>query len=512
MTSYKEILRLNEEAVSNRDIASCLGCSRNTVSAVLSRAKALGLRFENVREISDGEISHLLYPVSDQPGLRRQPDFECIHRELAKSNVTLNLLWNEYCASCREDGDIPFMYTQFCKLYREFAHKTKATMHIEHKPGEKLEVDWAGSKIFITDSTTGRPVPVCIFVATLPCSLYSYVEAFANQKLESWINAHIGAYNFFGGVTRILVPDNLKTGVQKHTEDAVVLNHAYQEMAEHYGTCVIPTRVRKPKDKPSVEKSVDVVAMWILAALRNQSFFSISELNGAIREKLAEFNDKPFQKKPGSRSVAFEEERQFLRPLPRHPYELASWRSAVVQYNYCVAVERNFYSVPYEFIKKTVEVRITKNVVEVFFKGNRICSHPRLRKDAGEYRIAPEHMPESHRLYLDWDDEQFISWAHDCGPNIAVIVERWFEAASLKPQVYRTCSSLFRLADKYSSMRLDAACERALLYTHMPSLKSIQSILRSGFDRLETSKREEDNDALKYGFTRGADYYGGEEK
>lgn len=511
MTSYKEILKLHERGVSNRDIATCLGCSRNTVAVVLEQAKGLGMSFEKVREMSEQDVSRLLYPGSKQSGLRKQPDFEHIHRELAKSGVTLNLLWNEYCGICRGNNDIPFMYTQFCKLYREFAQNTKATMHLEHKPGERLEVDWAGDKAFVTDSVTGHRIPANIFVATLTCSGYSYVEACPDQKQESWINAHIGAYRFFGGVTRFLVPDNLKTGVQSHSRDEVIINRVYQEMAEHYGTCVLPARVRKPRDKASVEKAVNVVSMWILASLRNQQFFSFSELNDAIQEKLVEFNDRPFQKRPGSRSIAFAEERAFLGPLPRHPYELSTWRNSVVQYNYCIAVERNYYSVPYAFIKRTVEVRITQNVVEVFHKGSRICSHPRVQNDTGQYRIVPEHMPESHRLYLDWNEEQFINWAHECGPNIAIVVESWFETSKSASQAYRNCSSLFRLGDKYSFMRLDAACERALLYTQTPSLKNIQSILKAGFDRLRDSRPETSDDSAQHGFTRGAGYYGGEE-
>jgi hypothetical protein len=283
-------------------------------------------------------------------------------------------------------------------------------------------------------------------------------------------------------------------------------------MAEHYGTCVIPARVRKPKDKPSVEKAVDITSTWILATLRNQRFFSVSELNDAIKERLAEFNGNPFQKKPGSRKSVFEEEKTFLQPLPRHQFELASWRTAVVQYNYCISVDRMSYSVPYELIKRSVEVRMTKNVVEIFFGGNRIASHPRLHGQPGQYRITPEHMPESHRHYLDWDEEQFISWANKSGPNIAEVVEGWFENYTVKQETYRICRVLFGLADKYSSSRLDAACDRALVYTRNPSLKTIQTILKSGYDKLREEKRSENENSSAHGFTRGAAYYGGESK
>jgi len=510
MTKYREIFRLHEQGVTKIDIALSCGCSRNTVSSVLKHAREAGLSWESVREISDERISQLLFGErSDQPEIRKQPDFEHIHRELAKSGVTLSLLWHEYCGECRTSGDIPFMYTQFCKLYREYAITSKATMHIEHKPGQKLEVDWAGQTLSVTDSITGTEAKAYLFVATLPCSGYTYVEAFMDQKLDSWINAHINAWNFFGGVTRILVPDNLKTGVQDTSRDTITLNRTYQEMAEHYATCVIPTRIRKPKDKPGVERAVGITSTWIIAALRNQQFFSVSELNNAIREKLTEFNEKPFQKKPGNRMSAFLEEKGFLLPLPRSRYEPSSWRVAVVQHNYCVAVDRMYYSVPFEYIKREVEIRMTRNVVEVFFDGSRISSHPRLHGKPGQYRIAPEHMPESHRIYYDWNEEQLRFWAHECGPNIAEVVEEWFRSQPVKEQACRLCSALFRLADKYSTLRLDDACDRALVYTHNPSLKTIQSILKSGYDKLEKAQKQTQESSSAHGFTRGAAYYGG---
>ena len=510
MTKYREIIKLHEQGIANIDIASSCGCSRNTVTSVLKHVREAGLSWENVRELSDERISQLLFGErSDQPEQRKQPDFERIHRELAKSGVTLSLLWHEYCLECRVSGDIPFMYSQFCNHYGKYATTSKATMHIEHKPGEKLEVDWAGQSLPVIDSVTGTEVKSYLFVATLPCSGYTYVEAFMNQKLENWINAHVNAWNFFGGVTRILVPDNLKTGVQDTCGDILKLNRTYQEMAEHYSTCVIPARVRKPKDKPSVERAVGISSTWIIAALRNQQFFSVSELNIAVREKLAEFNEKPFKNKPGNRRDAFLDEKGFLLPLPRSRYELSSWRVAVVQHNYCVAVDRMYYSVPFEYIKREVEVRITRNIVEVFFDGCRISSHPRLHGKPGQYRIIPEHMPESHRIYYDWDEEQIRSWAHECGPNIAEVVEEWFHNQTVKEQVHRLCSVLFRLADKYSALRLDDACSRALCYTRNPSLKTIQSILKTGYDKLKKEQKQGNKNSSAYGFTRGAAYYGG---
>ena len=275
------------------------------------------------RHISSEEVARKLYPATSMGQQYSMPDYEWVHKEMQKSGVTLSLLWVEYCERCRQNGELPYKSTQFNKYYADYVHKTKATMHLEHKPGENLQVDWAGQTAGITDTDTGERLPAYLFVAVLPYSGYAYTEAFLDMKQEAWITAHVHAYNYFGGVTRILTPDNLKTGVIKNTRTETVLNKAYQEMAEHYGTAIIPTRPRTPKDKAFVEGSVGVVSTWILAALRNRQFLSLDELNRAIWENLVNFNHKPFQKKDGSRASDFEEEKLFLLPLPPNPFELA---------------------------------------------------------------------------------------------------------------------------------------------------------------------------------------------
>ena len=438
------------------------------------------------------------------------PDYEYIHREMAKSGVTLSLLWNEYCEGCRLGGEIPFMYTQFCKYYRDFVSISKATMHIERKPGEQMEVDWAGQTAGIIDNITGDIIPAYVFVAALSCSGYAYVEAFLSQNQECWIAAHVNTYAYFGGVTRILIPDNLKTGVEKPDWYTPVINKTYHEMAEHYGTAVIPARVRKPKDKPFVEGTVGVISTWILAALRRQQFFSLHELNAAIREKLEEFNCKPFQKKPGSRlSVFLEEETQLLLPLPQRPFELAVWKIATVAFNYHISVEKMQYSVPYEYIKHKVEVRITKSTIEVFYGGNRICSHIRLSGHPGQYSTIPEHMPEDHRKYTQWNAGRFLSWAQGIGENTVAVVGAILASRKIEQQGYKACMALLKLADKYSVGRLENACKRALSYTPNPSFKSIQTILATGQDKISEAPPASDTSS-EFGFTRGAEYYGGE--
>jgi hypothetical protein len=382
-------------------------------------------------------------------------------------------------------------------------------MHLNHKPGESMEVDWAGQTAHVVDTDTGELIDAYVFVAVLPYSGYAYVESFFSQNQECWITAHVNAYRCFGGVTRILTPDNLKTGVTKGSRGEAFINRTYQEMAEHYGTAVIPARPRAPKDKPTVEGTVGIVSTWILAALRNQQFLSLHELNEAILEKLSVFNDKPFQKKDGSRAVAFAEEKPFLLPLPDRDFELATWKVSTPGFNYHISVDSQNYSVPFEYIKQKVDVRLTKNVVEVFFDGNRICSHPRLHGQKGQYSTIEAHMPPDHQKYIAWNGERFISWAERIGESTAVVVRLCLSSHQVEQQGYKSCMALLKLSDQYSAQRLETACARALTYTSRPSLKSIQAILKSGQDKLSQNEPvpETTSEASRYGFTRGAAYY-----
>ncbi len=455
-----------------------------------------------------------MFPSKGQQASRRLPDCAEIHKELAKSGVTLSLLWNEYCESCRLAGEIPLMYTQFCNHYRRFAVVTKATMHIDRKPGEQMEVDWAGQTASLVDRDTGEISPAHIFVAALSSSQYAYVEATLSQDLESWIQAHVHAFSYFGGVARILVPDNLKTGVASVDWYTPVINRTYHEMAEHYGTAVIPARIKKPKDKPTVEGTVGIISTWIVAALRNGTYFSLQELNDAVKEKLTIFNEKPFQKRPGSRMSTFaEEEAPALLPLPVTAFELAIWKTAIVQYNYHVAVEKMYYSVPYEYIHHEVDVRITHNVIEVFFHNHRLCSHPRLHGRLGQYSTETQHMPDAHKQFVQWNAERFISWAQSIGTNTEAVIQAILASHKVEQQGYRACIALLKLAESTSKQRLESACQKALTYTPSPSYKTVMTILKAGKDKPveKTASPPAGNTASsEHGFTRGADYYGRE--
>jgi transposase len=467
--------------------------------------------------MSDVELQELLYPEKNAgSNFRRKPDCEHIHKELAKSGVTLSLLWDEYCLVCRENKEIPYSYRQFCRFYHEYASKTKATMRIKRKPGELLEVDWAGQTMHLKDNITGDDIPVYVFVAALPCSQYAYVEAFLSMETKNWITAHIHAFQFYGGVTRIVVPDNLKTGVVKASRNEPTINRVYQEMAEHYNTTIIPARVRHPKDKASAEGTVGNISTWIIASLRNQQFFSIMELNQAIQEKLTEFNTKPFQKKKGNRLTAFMEVEKFsLIPLPASPYEVAAWEKATVQYDYHIHSEKMYYSVPYDYIKHRVDIRLTKDIVEIFYNHFRVASHKRLYGEPGQISTNPDHMPDKHKQFINFNREYVLEWADSAGVHILTTVRSILSSYKTEKQGLKSCLGLMKLADKYSIERLETACERALNYTPRPPLKSIQTILKTGQDKLpvtndltETKKKTEGS----FGFTRGAAYYGGERK
>jgi transposase len=507
MTNYREILRLRSLGLNNSQISQSAAISRPTVIATVQRAAVLGLDWRAVEGLSDKELAEKLIP----PGIAKlgykMPDYEQVHRELAKPGVTQELLWMEYSEKCRAAGEIPYQLTQFKTYYRAYVAKTKATMHIQRKPGELMEADWAGQTSHLVDPDTGEVLDAFVFVAALPYSGYAYAEAFMTQNQEAWIAAHVNSFNFYGGVAKILVPDNLKTGVIKNTSAEVQLNRTYQELAEHYATAIIPARVRAPRDKATVEGTVGDVSTFILATIRNQTFFSLKELNDAIREKLHAFNHKSFQKKEGSRATWFAEERAFLIPLPRNAYEMSTWKKATVAFNYHINVDKHYYSVPFNYIKRVVDIRLTKNIVEVFLEGTRLCSHARLY-GYELYSTKEEHMPLNHQQYLNWNGDRFRKWAEKIGQNTSTVVGSILAGYKVEQQGYLACMALLKLSDKYTSERLESACAKALHYTPRPNYKSIQTILKSGIDKLVEEQIKSDAPS-GFGYTRGADYYKG---
>lgn len=511
MTKYREILRLNALGLSQRNIANSCSVSKTTVNRVLKRAAELNLQWPVAESKTESILSEILFSTSKKNSSdKRQPNYAYIRGELLKNGVSKKLLWAEYMEECRLNGENPLMYSQFCRYLQEDEQKRRATMHISRKPGEQVEVDWAGDPAKIIDPDTGEAIDAYLFVGVMTYSQYAYVEAFINEKQRAWITAHVHMYNYFGGVAKLLVPDNCKTAVV-HTKDWYTpkLNATYHEMAEHYNTAIIPARVRKPKDKASVESTVGNISTWITAALRNEQFFSLVELNAAIHEKLEIFNSKDFQKKEGSRWSLFHyEELPFLSPLPTTSYELADWKQATVQFNYHISLDGMLYSVPYEYIKRKVDVRVTDRIIEIFYNHNRIASHKRLYGRKGQYSTILEHMPPDHQKYLEWNGDRFKKWAERIGPNTYKAISAILASSRVEQQTYKSCMGLLRLAERHSEERLEASCEKALSYTSGPSFKSIKNILTTGIKEKPKPKPEQTT-KNKYGITRGANYYGG---
>lgn len=513
MIHYRKILELDDEGISLRGIASSTGNSRQKVTEIVRLAKKKGLVCPLDDEMSDKWIEEFLFPEKSLESSGRQPlNFDYIHEELAKPNVTLSLLHHEYEAECRANQKIPYSYRSFLRHYSAYANKYKATLRIRRKPGEIMEVDWAGSTAFIIDRDTGEKIKAYIFVSTLPCSQLSYAEATLSMDLQSWITAHNHAFEYFGGATQIIVPDNLKASVTRHTTRELVLNPTYREMADHYNTVVMPARVRSPKDKPSVEGSVGTISTWIIAALRNTQCFSIDELNNEVWKKLEEFNKRSFTRKKGSRLSAFEEEEKFaLSPLPSAPYKMSEWKTAKVRPDYHISVESMFYSVPYEYINRQVEVRISDNLVEIYFNHMRIASHKRLYGKFGQLSTIHDHMPDNHKLYVDQTPETAIEWAESIGEFTLKVVQYILDTSQTEKLALKSIFSFKKSERNYTKYEIERACKMIVSMTKRPTVKSVQAILKSNKknDAEQELKRNTENNKNNYGFTRGASYYGG---
>ena len=513
---YKEIIHLHAEHYTNTEVAAHVQSSRTTVRDVLKLAEEHRLCWPDVQSLSNKEIRQALYPAKAvEESLRLEPDFDYIYRELAVKGVNLTLLWTEYCSKAKELGKIPYMRSQFCDRYRNWAHKTKATMRISHKPGDTMEVDWSGGTIPLYDqnSLVVRKVP--LFVAVLSCSLYAYAEPFLDMQSNSWIVAHIHALEYFGGIPRLLVPDNTKTATIKNTRYELTLNRSYADFADYYGMAIVPARGEHPDDKPNAEGSVKFATTWIIAALRDRKFTSYDEMKRAVAQKLDELNNRPFSKRIGCRRKAFlEEEKSFLRPLPAEAYDPAVWLPATKLGNdYMISDGLNKYSVPYTEIGHAVSVRLTRNLVEVFENGERIAVHPRLKEARRDPVVNPDHMPESHRKYLKYTIDEFRRWGDTIGPSVRRTVDYFldspiYQKAHAPEQGKKDCYSLLKLADRYGTERLENACGRLLEMTDQPTTRVLAAFLKNGRDRKNTRRKDKEvTDHGNIGLVRGADHY-----
>jgi transposase len=455
MRKIEEVLRLKYEVgLTHRAIAQSCSISPSTVSEYVTHAKAAGLSWPLPEGLSDKALEELLFPQRGPASGAKtpQPDWAAVHKELSGKSVTLSLLWVEY----RQEHPQGYSYSQFCYHYRHWAKQLNPMMRQKHKAGEKLFIDYAGQKASVVDPETGGVWQAEVFVAVLGASNYTYVEAHRSQSLPNWIGAHVRALAFLGGRPEVLVPDNLKAGVKSPHRYEPDINPTYQDFAQHYGLAVVPAR----------------------------TFFSLAELNRAIRALLDELNNRPMRHLGQSRRQLFESlDQPALSPLPARPYQFARWKKARVHIDYHVAFDKHFYSVPYTLKGKEVMVRATEKTVEIFYQRTWQASHPRSQAQ-GRFSTQREHMPPAHQKLSDWSPERFQRWAQEIGPHTTQLIAAVLESRHHPQQAYRSCLGILGLGKRYTNKRLEAACRRALP-AGIRSYKGIHNILKNKLDQLE---------------------------
>jgi transposase len=468
--------------LSNRKISKSLGCSRWAVDEYIKRANTAGLTWPLPEIFNDEALLEQQLSLKKETTPVRQkplPDWSYINRELKKKGVTLALLWDEY----KQDHPDGYQLSQFCEIYNSWLKTVDLVMRQDHKAGHKAFSDFAGGTLPITNPGTGEVSKAYLFVCALGASSYTYAVLFWSQDSEAWCMGHALAFTFFHGCPEIIVPDNPAPVTTKACRYEPDINPSFSQMASHFGVAVIPARVRKPRDKATVESAVGVATRWILAALRHRTFFSLAEANQAVSELLAQLNDRPFKKLPGSRHSRYEQiDKPVLKPLPQNPYEYMHLKKASVHIaDYHVEYDGCWYSAPYQYRGRWVEVRATLNTVEIFLKGKRIASHPR-GFNKGSRSTLNQHRPKSHQEYGAWPPERIIRWAATIGPEAKCLIEQIMQKQQHPEQGYRSCFGILRLSKSFGNERLNAACKRALAINAY-SFKSVNSILKSGLDR-----------------------------
>jgi transposase len=508
MRKIKECLRLKLECgLSNDQVARALGLSKGVVGKYVGRARVCGLDWATLSGLDERAIeAQLCPPVATTRGERAPIDLAWVHRELRRKGVTLLLLWQEYQEA--HAGHPTYQYTQFCQRYHDHAASLRRSMRQVHRAGEKLFIDYAGPTVPIVDPDTGAMRAAHIFVAVLGASNYTYACATAGETQGDWLRGLTQAFQFFGGVPALVVPDNPRALIAQPDRYDPEPNLAAQRCAEHFGTAILPARPRRPQDKAKVEVGVQVVERWILARLRHQVFFSLGALNHAIAELLVDLNQRRFKKLEGCRRDWFEAiDRPALMALPPHPFEHARFKPCRVNIDYHVEVDGHYYSVPHPLVRKAVEARITDDTVEILHGGQRVASHAR-SVAKGRYTTVAEHMPAAHRAHLEWTPNRFLAWAADLGPKTHALVEHLLTARPHPEMGYRSCLGLLSLARRYGHARLEAACARALAIGSR-TRKSVLSILQGGLDQqpLPAAPTQADWISPDHDNLRGPAYY-----
>jgi transposase len=502
MRSSREIVRQKWLlGHAHRAIAKSVGVSLGSVSVVLTRATSAELTWELVQAMSDEELERRLYPSAVTEAERAEPDCVWIHRERHRPNVTLELLHHEYLER-HPDG---FRYTAFCDRYRQWLNRRGLVMRQMHAAGDKMFVDYSGKKARLVDASTGEVTEVELFVATLGASNFTYVEATYTQQSPDWIASHVRALEYFGGVPAALVPDQLKSGVTRACLYEPEVQRGYEELAQHYGTTVLPARPQHPRDKAKVEVAVQIAQRWLLARIRDELFHSLGELNARLRELLVDLNARVMRRYGKSRRELFEQmERGALRALPATRFEYAEWRKARVNIDYHVALDGHLYSVPHRLVHEEVEARLTVDVVELLHRRSRVASHRRSYVKGG-FTTQTEHMPSAHRAHAEWTPSRILAWAGKVGAATRDLCDAILADRPHPEQGFRSCLGILRLGKRYGEVRLEAACNRALR-VRARSYRHVESILKNGLDRVTTSD-EPTTHSLTHENVRGRDYY-----
>lgn len=494
MRKIKEVLRLRLACgLSFSEIARALQLSKGVAAKYVDLAHQRNLGWAAIESLNEAQLASHLLPRNTAPHRGSQyvlPNFALIHQELKNKCMTLQLLWHEYVAST--DGKT-YSYSAFCEHYSRFTKTLKLSMKQVHKAGEKCFVDYAGPTIPIIDVLTGEIASAQIFVAVLGASSYTFALATPTQKTADWLLGQRKAFEYFGGVTQVIVPDNPRSLIADPDRYEPGIGRSYSEFAAHYGCAVIPARPRKPQDKGKVEVGVQVVERWILARLRRQQFFSLPDLNLAIAALLEDLNARPFKKLPGNRRSAFEAiDRSALKPLPTKPFEMCSWKKAKVGIDYHVELEHHYYSVPYQFARKHVELRYTASMVEVLCDGKRIAAHQRIMRIGYSHGLSSQttvaqHMPKAHQAHLEWSPQRLLIWGKGIGASTQMLVSHLLYQKTHPELGYRACLGLLSLAKKYSKERLEAACTIAVANNAMTQ-KSVRNILATKLDLAPANK------------------------
>jgi len=506
MRKIKEILRLKYEVgLSHRDIQRTLGIGYGTIASYLQRAEQAGLSWPSAGQLDERTLARHLFPTQTNAKQAHfvDPDFNDVRKSLSLPHMTKLLAWQEYREQHPEHG---YSYAQFCHRYKVWLGHQRRSMRQVHKAGEKTFVDYCGPTLSIVNPDTGEIRSAQVFVGVLGASNYTFAEATLSQKQADWVRSHVNMFEYFGGTSEIVVPDNLKSAVTKAHPYDPQLNPAYQQMATHYNTAIVPARPYKPKDKAKAEVAVQIVERWIMARLRHQTFFTLADLNMAIKLLLEDLNNRPLKKLPGTRKSQFEQlDKPLLKPLPVDRYQYVDIKLAKVHIDYHVEYEKHYYSVPHQWVGCRVEIQASENSIAIYAEGKRITSHARSYRVGGHNTIV-SHMPEAHKVMHEWSSARFLSWASDIGEATHVVVDCMLTSKHHPAQSYRSILALLTSAKRYGRKRLNAACERALLI-NSPTRTSVESILKSSLDKQKNNDEQLVLPLDEHENIRGADYF-----